>query len=249
MEAFAARRADVLEAHDLEERGAREPRDEAGAFVAEHEGGKDEPVEAARAGGRHQPERHREDEDHEDREGEAGDGHAAEREEHHRRVDRRAALDRRDHAERHAEDDGEEHRRARELERARQAIEDELCHRLVLDVRLSEVSADRVPEPAHVLDRERIVQPEVVADLLGEGDPLLRRSDAEGGRAHHRVDRIAGDEMQDREDQERREQHDRDRLDEPLCDELRHGANPWGPGGSAPRLDRRGRRTLCPAAE
>src|SRR5881397_51448 len=52
---------------------------------------------------------------------------------------------------------------------------------------------------------------------------MLRRiAHAERGRAQHRVDRIARDEMEDREDEQRRQQQYRDRLDQAREDELRH---------------------------
>src|SRR5438874_3637739 len=57
-EALRPRRADVFEAHHLEERCAREPRDETNAFVAQDDRGQDEPVEAAGARRRQESEEH-----------------------------------------------------------------------------------------------------------------------------------------------------------------------------------------------
>src|SRR5258708_4104012 len=91
-ETFRPRGADVLEAHHLEERRAREARDESHAFVAQDDGGQDEPVEAARARRRQEPEEHREHEDEEQREGGARDRDAAQRHDHHHPVERRVPL-------------------------------------------------------------------------------------------------------------------------------------------------------------
>ena len=86
----------------------------------------------------------------------------------------------------------------------------------------SQIEMRRVPQPAEVLNRQRIVQAELVPELRDE--LLLRRAvaDAERGRADHRVDRISRDQVQDREHQQRGEQQHRNRLDKPLRDELGH---------------------------
>ena len=85
----------------------------------------------------------------------------------------------------------------------------------------------RVPQPAQVLKRQRIVQAELLAELRDElllGGPIAH---AERCGADHGVDRIAGNQMQDREDEDGREQQDRDRLGEPLRDVPGH-ASPLG---------------------
>src|SRR5437762_3820144 len=87
-EPLRVRRPHVLAPEHVEERRAREPRDEARALVAEDEGRKDEPVEAARAGRGNEAERDREQQDQQDREEEARDRDAAEREEHDQALDR-----------------------------------------------------------------------------------------------------------------------------------------------------------------
>src|SRR5205823_3551463 len=75
-----------------------------------------------------------------------------------------------------------------------------------------------VPKPTQVLDGEGVVQAELLAQLC---DELLLRgpiADAERRRTDHRVDRIARDQMEDREHQQRREQQDRNGLHEALRD-------------------------------
>ena len=215
-------RPHVLPAEDVEKRRPRQPRDESRPFVAENERGKDQPVQAPRAGRWDQAEGHRKQQDEQDREEEAGDRHTAEGEEHDEPVDRRVAFGGRNDPEHDPEGHREDEGGPSQLDRARQPIADHLHNGLMADERLSQIEMRRVPQPAEVLNRQRIVQAELVPELRDE--LLLRRAvaDTERGRADHRVDRISRDQVQDREDQQRGEQQHRDRLDKPLRDELGH---------------------------
>src|SRR5581483_1765431 len=103
-----ARGGDVFAPEHLQQRRAREPRDESRALVSEHQSRQDETVEAARAGGGEPPQRYREQEDEQHRECEARKRHAGEREDHHQPVDRAIASQRRDDPNRYPEEHAEE---------------------------------------------------------------------------------------------------------------------------------------------
>src|SRR5437899_12989902 len=110
-------------------------------------------------------------------------------------VRERAALERRDDAERHADEELEQERGEGELERVTEPLEEEARRRTVIEDRLAregrrpaDVEEDRRPKPVAVLDRRRLVEAVGVAQRLdvlpGEG----RRT--EGAQAH----RVAGSE-------------------------------------------------------
>src|SRR5207302_5481580 len=99
-------------------------------------------------------------------------------------------------------------------------------------------------QPVEVLDRQGIVEPQLIAHLRDQVGLRLGRGDARGGRAKHRIDRVTGDEVEDREDEDRRQDQHRDRLHEARPDELRHQVRePALSARPAPRSAARRRRS------
>ena len=76
-----------------------------------------------------------------------------------------------DEPQRHAEHNGEDHRRERQLERGGEALLELLDDRPAARLRDAEVAADRRPDIAQVLLRQRVVEPVLLVDRL---DLLLR---------------------------------------------------------------------------
>ena len=87
------------------------------------------------------------------------------------------------------------HRRDRQLEGRRQPFGNGGRDRLIRAKRRPEIAGGEPLQKAAVLDVERPVEPEPSAQL---GDVLRRRAVAE-----HRLHRIAGHEMDEREDERR----------------------------------------------
>ena len=148
--------------------------------------------------------------EHEDRHRHAGVGG-----DHRADVDRGVAPVGGDHAERDADDDREGEGEHRQLDRRRQALDEDLDDAAALAERLAEVAGEDVAEVLEELDRRsarsspsRCV--ERVADLVG--GPL-----AEGGPA-----RIAGDHAGEDEDRDHDPEQHRDRREETVDDEADH---------------------------
>src|SRR5207247_9392979 len=127
-----------------------------------------EAAEAPGPGGGYEAERDREHEDEDDREDEARDRDAAERDEHHQTVDRRVPFDRRHDPEGDAEQHRDHERRPGELDRAREPVADDFDDRLMPNERFPETEVRRIPEPADVLERQRIAQAELLAQARDE---------------------------------------------------------------------------------
>src|SRR6185369_11861357 len=89
-----------------------------------------------------------------------------------------------------------------EQERRRELLHDEVAHGLLGADRAAEVALRHPSEPAHVLPPERLIEAELVAERLPRG--VL------GVLAEHGVDRVAGDEVDDREHHQRHEEEHRD---------------------------------------
>ena len=85
----------------------------------------------------------------------------------------------------------------------------------LLRKRLAEIARQHALDPVDVLDRHRLIEPILLADLLDHfGIALLARHDQRG---------IAGQKLLQREDQHRHEEQCRDELDQPPCEEVQHG--------------------------
>jgi hypothetical protein len=152
---------------------------------------------------RRQPaERQREDHDEHDPGPEARDRHAEQRPHHGQEIDDRVALHGGDDTGREG-DEQRDHGRARgEQQRGRELLDDEVAHGLLGAERAAEVAVRHSPEPAHVLVPERLVEAELAAERFA--------CRAFGVLTEHGVDRVAGNEVDDREDDQRHEEEHRD---------------------------------------
>ena len=117
--------------------------------------------------------------------------------------------------ERHGEHDGEQHRDEGELEGRHEARHEVGQHRLVGDERIPEVAVQHAGDVADVLLPQRVVEPGLL------GDPLAHLGARE--RAHHEVDRIAGDDPGQRERDDRHAEEDRNQEEQTAGDEDEHG--------------------------
>ncbi len=124
---------------------------------------------------------------------EPGHRESEHREAHHAAVDPRADAPRRDHAQRHRQHDGDDERHHGQRERRLQPLADQLRNRVRGEDRVAEIAAQQLPDPGEELDQQRLVEPQLGADLR---DVLGRREIAGDDRG-----RIAGREMQQREDE------------------------------------------------
>ncbi len=108
-------------------------------------------------------------------------------------IDEGAGADRRDHAQRNRDDDGDEHGRRRQFEGRRQTVNDRSRHRLARSQRCSQVPVGGAVQKRDVLSVQRSIEPKPRAKLVD----ALRR----GAIAEHRLDGIARDEMNQGKDQ------------------------------------------------
>ena len=88
------------------------------------------------------------------------------RQSHHEAVDPGAVLPRRDHAERHRDQDRKDDGRQRDRDRRLDALADHFQHRHVRDQRHPEIAVQELADPGEELDVERLVQAERGADAL-----------------------------------------------------------------------------------
>ncbi len=126
-------------------------------------------------------------------------------------IDARSDFGRRQDAERYADDCRDQERVGRNQDRVRHPLLDQVRDRRARQQRNAEVALHGVPEPGAVLDDQRTIEAEQLADLV---DPLLGRVVAG---QHQR--RIAGHQMQQRKDHERRKDDDRHDLQQPPADQ------------------------------
>ena len=131
-------------------------------------------------------------------------------------VDQRARLGRGQNAERDRDDDRNDQTEQRQLGRGRQPIADLGRDRLAGGERVAEIAVRQIDDVAEELHDQRLVEAELVADLL---DRLLRRGGAgEIGR------RIAGQRARQQEGDDHHADQARDRHRQPLEDHGQHGA-------------------------
>ena len=155
--------------------------------------------------------------------------HEDDRRDRGRPVEPRSLACRGDDAERQADQELDEQARDRQLERRREALQDERQDVAVLGEGVPEVALEDVPDVGAELLQERAVQPEGVADA---GDICLRGVQAPGGQAS----RIG------RQDVRQEERHEGDRREHgkapcQAADGVRQHRNPSGQG----RDDERGK--------
>ncbi len=168
---------------------------------------------------------------------ESGHGDADERDQHGEEVRPAAAPDGRGHPGEHAEHRGQPHRHESQLDGRPGVLQQDARHRPVLLERLAEIPVERAPEEAPEPDRERIVQPQLLAqdlDVLGRG-PEVR---------HEHRRRIAGQRVHEGEDGGRHPEQHEQGGGEPPGEKAGHavptGAVGAGTGGRAPRAPRSG---------
>jgi hypothetical protein len=146
---------------------------------------------------RHPAEPEEEDVQREQRQPERRHGDPAERDEPQRMVGRPIPPDGREDAEPDADDDRDDHRRDRELRGRRRELPEVVQNGVVRLLGLAEVAVHEVLQVAEVLHRQRPVEPVVVPERR---DHLrLRLRDL----SEVRADRIAGNELRQRERDER----------------------------------------------
>jgi hypothetical protein len=132
--------------------------------------------------------------------------HAEQRQQARAVVDGAVAVERREHAERQRHQQRHQHADERQLQRRREALAEDRQHRLAAAQRMSEVAAHQPAEEGAVLHEQRPVEPEVVAQRrdVGALRPL----------AEHDLHRVAGDDVDEREDERGGEQRRRHHLRE-----------------------------------
>ncbi|CFN63945.1 Uncharacterised protein [Bordetella pertussis] len=148
------------------------------------------------------------------------------------------AAQRRVHAQRQADDQRENRRHQRQLQRGGQAGLDQAGDLLALAQRNAEIALQGVADEAGELDRRRVVQAEALAQLdpLGVGGVLPQ----------HDGDGIA-DVLEKHESQQGDGEHDRRGLQDAAQNECKHGNSIRGaaPPGAAPGTGRRRATSLA----
>ena len=154
-------------------------------------------------------------------------------------------LERRGDADRDADQQLEEDAEEGDHHRRREALQDGLHDRQLRLVRVAEVAVQQVPQVEAVLRRDRLVEPEVVADAGEHRRGGVRAGDGLGGVARHGERQQEGDHADEEEDDDHPEQAP----DEVLAHGLRRSAGagrlrtmPGRGGARAPPLPREGGR-------
>jgi hypothetical protein len=140
-------------------------------------------------------------------------------------------VQRRDDAGRQADHEREQHRADREFDRRREARHELAEHRLVRDRREAEIAVQRAPHVFGVLDRQRAIEPELVheARVAGRVHAALARE---------RLDRVAGQEADQREHEQRDADEGRQHEAEALQQKGKHrwpSVNRTAAAGKRPR--------------
>ena len=123
-------------------------------------------------------------------------------------------LHRRDHADGHADEDGEAERARRQQERGGQPLEHHLEGRPLRPDRRAEIAVQGVAEEARVLKHQRRVEAQRALKRLH----LLGR----GVLAEHHTRRIAGRQVEQREHHHRHQPDEQQRLGAPPHDVAKH---------------------------
>ncbi|MDT4861365.1 hypothetical protein FQZ97_959670 [compost metagenome] len=124
---------------------------------------------------------------------------------------------RREHAERHRDEDGGHQRHGRERHRGLDALADQFDHRLLHEVRLAEVALQQLRAPVEELHGQRLVEPQLLAHL---GDVF-----AGAAVAHDGGGRVAGREPQHQEHDERDDDEHRHGRENAACKKKQHGGS------------------------
>ena len=218
---------DVVGAKDVEDGGARHAHRRRGEREPERDRGKEEEREVREriagefhiaAGVGEPPQVEREHHDDQRPQPEARERQADEAAQAHQDVQPRPRSDRREQPERDTDPDRDERRRRRQLERRGQALADLDEDRTSRTDRVPRVAMEERGEPAPVLDRQRLVQPEVRA----QARELFRRE--RGGGPESRRDRVAGNEPNEEECEHRDAEERGDAAEEALREVAAHGS-------------------------
>ena len=208
---------------DVDEAVAQQPRDDRREAPAERDGGKDERLWRAGAQ-RGQPAKvDGEDEDQDERQPEERDGGAEHDEGGPDAVQPGAGPHAGDDADRDADDDAHAHRREGEDEGRAGVRPDFRGDVLAGHVGLAEVAVEDAAEKVDELRRQRLVEAELLAQLL---DLVRGRARAE----QQDLRRVSRDQVQDQEDQDGDAEQDRDGQQQPARDEVQHRAPRRGRG-------------------
>ncbi|AGA10071.1 hypothetical protein C770_GR4pC1389 (plasmid) [Sinorhizobium meliloti GR4] len=128
---------------------------------------------------------------------------------HRHRIEHRAGPQRRNEAERHTDDEGEDHGGDRQLQRGPHAVVDEVDHRLTGAETGAEIELRKVRDIGHEALHQRLVQPEFLVEagdhLRVGGAPAVgeeacgesSRYDAEDDEYKQRNDHDRGYDLQD----------------------------------------------------
>ncbi len=243
-EPLGPRGPDVLLTQHVEERGAHDAHDGAGARHAEHEGGHQQDLQILEriprdryVGPHGRPlEVDRRQHDHEHGETEVR---------HRERQDRQDAADvigrgvlahRRDDADQHADHHRDDDRQQRQLERHREAPHELVPDRLARPVRVAEVATQHdAADPVRVLDVDGAVEPEVL--------PQRRQGRRIGVALDHARGHVAGHESHHREHDHAHQEQGGDREPDAVKDVALHRSitcRSTYRGGACPRRSRRG---------
>ena len=256
-EALGLRGAHVVEAVDLEHRGAHQPRVD--RHVEERQGHRgqqhvpadiDHAVEALvsrpdrlHARGRQPAEGDAEQQDEHQPDPEGRRRVGQQREDRDHRVGSGAHPPRRQHAQPHSQQDRQGERGQHQRQGRRQAFQDQPEDRPVVAVGVAEVELHDVPQIVAELDRQRLVEPVLLAQL---GNVFGVR----GARlARHHVDGVARREVQQREVEDDDPEDDRDHLQEAPPDDTNDAIHDWVKLASASLPRRRGRWRRHTASE
>ncbi len=165
-------------------------------------------------------ERHAEQEDQEQGDEEVRHADPEEGERRARAVRRGVPSRRREHAEREGHQERDQHRQERQLQAGPEAARHVLHDRLPVPDRAPEVALKEPAHPSDVLHVDRLIEAELPAEL--------RLHAGVHGLGHHRVDRIAGREVDQEEHAGRDEHEDRDHGDQAAQQKPAHGRGSSG---------------------
>ncbi len=205
VQSFGARHGHVFLAEHVQQAGAHHAGDDGGFGQRQRQRGQKEIGEVVAVRDAGEPAQvHRKDHDQQQPQPEGRHRHAADRDAHDRRVEPGAVVQRCGQSHRKAEHQCNRQRRHRQRHRAGQLFEDRLGNGHVIADRLAEIAAQGAAEIAPVLHGDRVVQPQLDAQLHHAlGRDLLASQDRSHGIARH--------EMDDRKDQHRDAEEHKDR--------------------------------------
>jgi len=217
-QALAARRADVVVLHRLEQVGAHHAGDGARRRPPQHEGGQDQVREGLETRDGEEPELVGEQVLHEQSDPEHRHRDSRQREGHQGDVEGAVLFDGGDDARRDADGPGKEEGGQRQLDRVGKGVGDQVGDLPVHLVGVAEVAARGVGDVVDVADVPRVVEVHALAQVLHDGgaDALL----------HHHRDGVARQDVEQEKDHKDDPEQDGDHDQDPLDDVLEHERPP-----------------------